>query len=170
MKSAEEAYETLIAPIETRMMRVVARIVQNPDDMADAFQNALALVWRDLSRIRRHPNPHAYIMRMCASASYDLVRKRARLHRREIRVGDEFLAEASETAQPEALHREGVRVIIDALIKLSPHQAEAFYMREVEGFSFEEIALSIGCSKTTVRVHLSKAKSRLRALLRQEKD
>jgi RNA polymerase sigma-70 factor (ECF subfamily) len=169
MKSAEEAYETLIAPIEKRMMRAVARIVRDPDDMADAFQNALALVWRDIPRIQRHPNPHAYILRLCANASYDLLRKRARLRRREVSVQEDFLADMPGAGLPEAIQREGIRAIMDAILQLSPNQAEAFYMREIEGFSFEEIAQAIGCGESTVRVHLSNAKARLRVLLTEEK-
>ena len=62
-------YQALLAPIEQRMILGVARLVRDEDDAADAFQNALEQIWKNLERIRRHPNPHGYILRLCTSAS-----------------------------------------------------------------------------------------------------
>ena len=64
-------YEDLIRPIEHQMIRSVWRIVADPGDAEDAFQDALAKVWKNWGRVRRHPNPHALILRMCANAAYD---------------------------------------------------------------------------------------------------
>ena len=63
MGTADDLYQRLIAPIERRMIDTVTRIVRDPDDSADVFQETLAAIWQKLSRIDRHPNPHAYIMR-----------------------------------------------------------------------------------------------------------
>ena len=76
-------YDDLIAPIEDRMIRSVWRIVRDADDADDAFQAALEKIWRRLETIRRHPNPRALILRICVNAAYDLLRKKARLRRRE---------------------------------------------------------------------------------------
>ena len=56
-------YKKLISPIEKRMIGIVARIMRDPEDAADVFQEVLALIWSKLERIDRHPNPHAYIIR-----------------------------------------------------------------------------------------------------------
>ncbi len=152
------------------MMRTVARIVRDPEDMADAFQNALVLIWKDFDKISRHPNPHAYMVRLCASVSYDMLRKRGRQRKREVAGLEEQLVAAGGSSGCEALQLEGTRIIMEALSRLSPNQSEVFYMREVEGFSFEEIAEALACSETTTRVHLSKAKSRLREILKDYAD
>lgn len=86
MGKSDELYERLISPIEKRMIGIVARIVRDPEDAADVFQEVLALIWAKLERIDRHPNPHAYILRICITRSYDALRKRARRRRREIRL------------------------------------------------------------------------------------
>ena len=68
------------------MILTVARIVRDPEDAADVFQEVLAVIWNKLERIDRHPNPHAYILRICVTRSYDALRKKARRRRREIRL------------------------------------------------------------------------------------
>jgi hypothetical protein len=80
MGKSDELYERLISPIEKRMIGIVARIVRDPED-----EEVLALIWAKFERIDRHPNPHAYIIRICITRSYDALRKRAR-RRREIRL------------------------------------------------------------------------------------
>jgi DNA-directed RNA polymerase specialized sigma24 family protein len=86
MGKSDELYERLISPIENRMIGIVARIMRDPEDAADVFQEVLALIWAKLARIDRHPNPHAYIIRICITRSYDALRKRARRRRLETRL------------------------------------------------------------------------------------
>jgi hypothetical protein len=59
----QQAYERLIAPLETRMIRAIWRIVGNPDDAEDALQDALTVTWRRWDRLQAHPNTDALILR-----------------------------------------------------------------------------------------------------------
>lgn len=165
MASAEEVYSSLIEPIEDRMMRTVARIVRNPDDAADAFQNVLLLIWKDLAKIHRHPNPHGYILRVCMSVSYDCVRKRSRNHRREVLLDDSGVLPAEGRGVGDFSAFEGEKEILKAIASLPPQQAQAVLLQAVEEESFEQIAQSLGCSEATARSHVSKGKARLRQVL-----
>jgi DNA-directed RNA polymerase specialized sigma24 family protein len=78
MNDDRPEYERLIAPIEDRMIRSVWRIVRDPDDAEDAFQDALLMVWKRWGQVRRHPNPHALVLRICINAAHDMLRRRAR--------------------------------------------------------------------------------------------
>ena len=82
MAVADEVYEALITPIEDRMIRSVTRILRDPDDAADALQNALLVVWKNLRKIEKHSNPHGYIIRICSNAAIDTWRRRVRDKRR----------------------------------------------------------------------------------------
>jgi len=84
--TADGLYERLLRPIENQMIRTVARIVGDPEDAEDVFQEILAVIRHKLDRIDRHPNPRAYILRICVTRSYDALRKRSRRRRREIRL------------------------------------------------------------------------------------
>ena len=86
MGDASELYDGLIAPIEQRLKATALRIVRDPNDAADVIQETLAVVWKKLHRIDREANPHAYILRICVSRAYDLLRRRSRQRRRESAV------------------------------------------------------------------------------------
>lgn len=166
MSGEQSDYESLIRPIEEKMIRSVWRIVRDPDDFEDAFQEALATVWKRLDKIRRHPNPQALILRICVNAAYDVLRKKARLRRREA------LAEIPENipdqtpSTVERLAGEGdQREILAAIGQLPRAQAEAVLMRFVQEMSYPEIAQALGCTESAARQSIFRARGRLGALL-----
>ena len=61
MNDRESDYERLISPIEDKMIGCVWRIVRDPDDADDAFQEAMATIWRRWDVVLRHPNPQAHL-------------------------------------------------------------------------------------------------------------
>jgi RNA polymerase sigma factor (sigma-70 family) len=167
MGKNDELYERLISPIEKRMIGIVARIVRDPEDAADVFQEVLALIWAKLERIDRHPNPHAYIIRICITRSYDALRKRARRRRREIRL--ESIRAKMWPARSLGYIKEGDRVtaIREAIAMLPPNQGQAVLLRLMEDSPYHTIAGVLGCSEATARSHFSKGKARLAKLLEE---
>jgi RNA polymerase sigma-70 factor (ECF subfamily) len=166
MEKSHELYERLIRPIEKRMIGIVARIVRDPEDAADVFQEVLALIWAKLERIDRHPNPHAYIIRICITRSYDALRKRARRRRHEIRL-ESVQAKVWPARSPFNIIEDGDRVtaIREAIATLPPNQGQAVLLRIMEDFPYHMIAGILGCSEATARSHFSKGKARLVKLL-----
>jgi len=165
MGKSDELYERLIRPIEKRMIGIVTRIVRDPEDAADLFQEILALIWARLERIDRHPNPHAYIIRICITRSYDALRKRARRRRREIRL--ESIKAKIWSARPLGGVKEvdKATAIREAIAQLPPNQGHAVLLRLTEDSPYRTIAGVLGCSEATARSHFSKGKARLVKLL-----
>jgi RNA polymerase sigma factor (sigma-70 family) len=157
-------YDRLISPIEDRMMRSIWAVAQQPQDAEEALQNALAVVWRRLPRIERHPNPHALVLRICINAAYDVVRANARRRAREAH------AEARQSADAESpadvlIRREQRSVVMRAIKQLSRNQATAVILRLIHGESYEEIGRILGCRNATARKHVERGRERLRRLL-----
>lgn len=160
---AEGLYRKLIEPIEEQMMATVGRLVRDPDDAADVFQDTLATVWSKLAEVDRHPNPHGYVLRVCISRSYDLLRRRRR--RKEV-VLDQDPAEAAPSDSTEVLSRQEQRsAVLRTITELPRNQALSVLLRAFHEASFEEVAEILGCATTTARSHFSKGIARLRELL-----
>ncbi len=162
MNSGHGDYETLVRPIEDRMIRSVWRIVRCPQDAEDAFQEALTTIWKRLNRIRRHPNPHALILRICLNSAYDVIRKRARHQDREkLEPVPEALPDPSPSAAERISGREKLAEILQAISRLPRKQAQAVLMRFVEELPYSQIAQALGCREVTVRKHIARARTRL---------
>jgi len=166
LEPAEVMYQRLIEPIEEKMIGIVGRIVRDPDEAADVFQDVLAEIWARLRRINRHPNPRGYILRICISRSYDALRRRAHRRRREKRLARQSLE--SIPAAPPNCPTEGLRAKIRDLIGLlPPQQGKAVLLRLLDETSYRDIARILGCSEASARVHFSRGKERLGRLLQR---
>ena len=164
MDTADELYQRLIAPIEAKMIAIVSRIVGPRDEAADVFQEALAVVWQKLPRIDRHPNPHAYILRICINLSYEALRRRRR-RERELSVLCDLARQQMLSREKPPIEQESINAIYDAIRSLPRHQAKAILLRLVDNTPYEAIGDILGCSEATARSHVSKGKVRLREML-----
>jgi RNA polymerase sigma-70 factor (ECF subfamily) len=73
-------------------------------------------------------------------------------------------------ADPGYEHQESIAHVIEALGRLSPNQRLSVVLHDYADRSVAEVATTIGASRATVHVHLSKGRRRLRELLEDEDD
>jgi len=143
------------------------RIVRDPNDAADVIQETLAEVWKRLHKIDRDANPHAYILCICVSRAYDLLRRRARRRERESGAATERTAVPTAVSDPavQVTAREQAEAIRHAVGLLPPKQGKAVLLRASQSLSYAAIACILGCSEATARSHYSKGTARLRGIL-----
>lgn len=155
-RSREEAFEELVLRQRPRMMRTVWRVVRDADLAEEALQEALATLWRKADAVRAHPNPEAFVLRVCLDAAYDQLRDRIR--RRSTLAP---LGEVGGEANP-AEERAAVGEVLAAVRRLNRRQAAAILMHAVEGEPYRAVAEALGCSEPTARVHVQRAREKLR--------
>lgn len=148
------------------MVRVIGRIVRDPDDAEDALQKVLETVWQKLKRIHRHPDPDGYIMRICFTKSYDVLRSKIRRRNKEITLMDNHQAGGPDERPRDAYHEKEVLARVRHAVGLLPRkQGLAVLMRLLEKEDYAAIGRVLGCSEAAARSHVSKGKSRLREIL-----
>jgi len=168
------SYDRFIRPHEGQMTRVVWRIVRNPEDAEDTLQDALSTIWKKRRLVCSHPNPRALILKICIDAAYDTLRKHHRRHKHEelstlhlySQPGDKSdlansLAASPTSALDKLVQQETEREILEAIARLPRKQAVAVLMRIVKEESYEVIAQAMGCSESTVRIHVARGRARL---------
>jgi RNA polymerase sigma-70 factor (ECF subfamily) len=169
VETREFDYDVLVRPIEDRMMRSIWRIVRERDAAEDALQDALALIWKKRDVVARHPKPEALILRIAVSAAYDAVRKSRRRLRHEIPgLPDERVDDTAPLVGKEIEDRDLRAAIIGAIGRLPKRQATAVLLHVVEEQSYEDIARTLGCSESTVRVNVMRGRERLARHLARE--
>jgi RNA polymerase sigma-70 factor, ECF subfamily len=155
-------YETHIAPIQRRMVNSIWRIVRDPDDVDDVLQEVLLRLLRRVGQVERHPNPTALILRTCVNAAIDHLR-RGRSRNQALRsLGDSLPVMSGPPSPREVLvRRQQAEEVRMHLRHLPRREAEAIVLVVLEDLTYPEIASSMGCSESTVRVLVSKARKRL---------
>jgi RNA polymerase sigma-70 factor (ECF subfamily) len=166
LDSESSAFDDLVRPVQDQMLLSIWRITRNAEDAEDALQESLTLIWKQRTRIQRHPYPRAFILRICVHCACDALRARSRRGRREKSLADSDVLQAKGGPVD---HRFHVRYLHEdlsrALVRLPERQATAILMRYVLDLSYEEIGNALGCSAATSRVHVNWACKRLSGLL-----
>jgi RNA polymerase sigma factor (sigma-70 family) len=160
----EAEFARLVLPLRRRMMGSVWRVVRDPDLAEDAYQEALTTIWRKLDTVRTHANPEALILRICLNAACDQLRARQRAKCRLEPLGE--TEPATEVGPSDAVEEaEVVEQIQQALARLKPRQATALLLRAVHEEPYSVVAQALGCSEVTARVHVQRAREKLRQWL-----
>jgi RNA polymerase sigma factor (sigma-70 family) len=156
------AYEQLITPLESRMMRSIWRVVRHPEWAEDTLQDALAIIWKKLQYILRHPNPQALVLKICLNAAYDTLRKRKQLRKQDKSYDLQTFLDVSDDTAPSTWERKEIEdAVMKAISQLPRKQAAAVLMRVVQDCPYDAVAQVLGCSETTARIHVSRARARL---------
>jgi RNA polymerase sigma-70 factor, ECF subfamily len=145
----QEIYQRYSAAV----YRTALRVTGNDADAEDVMQTVFMKLWNQPELLDGQQYPESYLRRAATNASIDLLRRKA--------VRPETAMEsAPEMAGPAhtALLKEQVR---RALGKLDAEDAALFTMRNLDGFSYDELAFQFGVERGTVASRLHRIKQAL---------
>lgn len=157
-----DAFDRLIAPLQKRMVDCVWRICRDGPETEDVMQEVLVQVWARFDEVERHPNPTALVLRFCTHRALDRLRRRRTRDTTLDGLGDRASSSLPDPAE-QAAHSEQREQIRVFLASLAPREAEAMALLALEELSPDEIAVAMGCSASTVRVLIGRARKRFRA-------
>jgi RNA polymerase sigma-70 factor (ECF subfamily) len=159
------AFSALVQRHERRVYAVCLRILGDPDDAADASQDAFLTLFRKLDQFRGDAAFTTWMHRVTVNACYDLLRKRRRQPLLRM-VGDED-DPVSEMGPPHADHADEIAGTHDAAAALALVPDEfrvVLVLADVEDLPYEQIAkildIPVGTVKSRVhrgRIALAKA-------------
>jgi RNA polymerase sigma-70 factor (ECF subfamily) len=157
-----------------RLYALALRVTRDPDLAADALQEAFATALERAADFRRESSLGTWLHRIVYNKAIDMLRQRGKEaalpDEDSIVLGpeDDRLSRSPSWSRPpdeSLLGAEAVAALDRAVRELTPMQRMVFEMREVEGRTSDEVAEILDIPAGTVRVHLHRARLRLRALL-----
>ncbi|HVS82151.1 MAG TPA: sigma-70 family RNA polymerase sigma factor [Pyrinomonadaceae bacterium] len=165
----EIAFERIMLATEQRVVSIAWRMLGNRDDARDAAQDVYLRVFKYLARFRAGEDFRAWLYRITINVCHDFARKKGvsgLAQFGEIDFGQEGAAfeTASRDTDPEsrALHEQQLALIRYALESLPPKERAALVLRDLEGFSTEEVAQALGSRPVTVRSQVSSARAKIK--------
>jgi RNA polymerase sigma-70 factor (ECF subfamily) len=167
-----DAFGALFTRHRDRLWAVALRTTGDPDEAADALQDALVAAFRKADSFRGDAQVTTWLHRIVVNACLD------RLRRRKVRLADplpddmEDRADRGSPATADTLDPADVAVdherraaVLAALDTLPPDQRAALVLVDMEGYSVEETAAILGCAPGTVKSRCSRGRARLLPLL-----
>jgi RNA polymerase sigma-70 factor (ECF subfamily) len=165
-----DAFNQLVELHQRSVFNLALRMIGNAASAEDAAQEAFLHAYRSINSFRG-ANFRAWLMRIAANASTDELRRRARRPALSLQQpppgADEPIDLPDPAAGPEsqALSAEDRDRIQVALLTLPNDQRVAVIMCDIEGFAYDEIALSMRCSIGTVKSRIARGRDKLRQAL-----
>jgi len=175
-----EAFGIVFRRHRDRLWAVALRTTGDPDEAADALQDAMVSAFRRAGSYRGEAAVTTWLHRIVVNACLD------RLRRRKVRAVEslpddleEYAGQRSlqtsttadpgsrETADPAdlVLDEEQRTLVLRALDALAPDQKAALVLVDMQGYSVDEAAAILGCAPGTVKSRCSRGRARLVPLL-----
>ncbi len=172
--SLREALHRALVDDGDRLYALALRVTRDADLAADAVQEAFATALEKAHEFRGEARLSTWLHRIVFNKAVDLLRRRRReepLPETESSVltaEDDRMGHGPSWARPpDALlvGQEARQALDVALGALTPLQRAVFELREAEGRPTEEVAAILDLTPGAVRVHLHRARLRLRERL-----
>lgn len=139
-------------PTLRRFAAVVAPAEIEPEDLV---QESLYQALRR-GPLDRLDHPTAYLRRSILNLASNHLRQKSRYRSALVRLG------------PDSPHEDVYPSDVEELLRLPPKARAVIYMRAIEGRSYSEIAVMLGCREATARATAAKARRRLKSVLSEE--
>lgn len=145
-----------------RIYRLAARIC-GPNEAEDVTQIVFLRLWKMLPTLKAKDNMDAWLTRTTVNRSIDVLRHIGR--RLNLIVSEKQASPGYTMHQP--LERGEISIVFNkAAHRLGDRQRVAFVLREMEGFSTDEVANLMGITASTVRNLVRQSRIGLRKAMR----
>ena len=162
------AFEELVRLYEKRVLALTQRMCRNPEDAAEAAQEAFFAAWQGLGSFRGDSSFSTWLYRLASNACVDLLRREGR-RQAAVSLDDEDLnldlPSPAPSPQEEAERRELGEQIEEGLRALPPEYRAVLVLREVQQLRYEEIGEALGLDIGTVKSRISRGRKKLRSFL-----
>jgi len=167
------AYSLLVMKYQRRIQRLIGRMVRDVDLVEDIAQETFIRAFRALHQFRGDAQFYTWLYRIAVNTAKKFLLEL----KRDPTVSESFLgsddedetsrrkSEPSTEETPEtALAAKEIAVVVNAAMDdLAQDLREAIILREIEGLSYEEIALAMDCPIGTVRSRIFRAREAISA-------
>jgi RNA polymerase sigma-70 factor (ECF subfamily) len=162
------AFQRLVEPELSRLVRLASAIVGNETDARDVIQDTLTIAWRKVGSLRDEDRFQAWLTRILINECRHLVRRRGNhtvreAPRNEGAHGGSYQSQMErDVASSDLLER--------AFDRLEGRQRALLVLHHLEGLPIDQIAGLIDVPPGTVKSQLFTARAALKAALAREES
>src|ERR1700739_1553404 len=175
-KEDKEAFEELVRRHQNRVFAVAGGILRNREDVEHIAQQVFLKAYFSIKRFDQRAAFSTWLYKITVNECWDLLRKKkVRPLVYESELSEEqatmYLASEQKNEQgPDVRERLEVRQQLEQWLEcLEERDRTMLTLKEVQGFTVEEIAEILGINGNTVKVRLFRARQKIAQLIRRRK-
>lgn len=160
------AFEILIDRYQAPIFRYIYRMLGDRGAAEDSVQDTFVAVWRGLPGLAEPAAFRGWLYRIATRRAFDVLRVRRPEAGLPMGIDEprNTVAASTSTAVDPAqvtVQRAQVRALQQALMALPLQQRAAWSMQNLEGLSYDEIAVALSLPVSTVRGRIARARQSL---------
>lgn len=156
-----EAFQNQVLPVKNKLFRFALRMLGNEDEAKDVVQEVFIRVWKDREKMDEIENMEAWCMRITRNLSLDRIRKNNRHALSPISEGL-GVQTGGLTPHEKTEILESIQRIGRLISSLPEKQRQVIHLRDVEGYSYNEICDVLELDMNQVKVNLFRARNAVR--------
>lgn len=155
-----EVFTQRILPLKDKLFRFALRLLQDVQEAEDVVQDVMVRIWAKKEEWPQWDNMEGYCMTATRNNCLDRIRKKQLLSIQE----EKALQVRSNDKDPheKMMGKEMLYIIRKCIAALPENQRLVIQLREIEGFSYNEIAEVLGLSLDQVKVNLFRGRNAIK--------
>lgn len=172
------AFENLIEIHRKRVYNIALKMLHNQEDAYDITQEVFIRVFKSMKEFREEASFSTWIYRITKNACLDELRKRK--NKATVSLDEDLETEDGAIKRqvedcspgPDALYEsmELRDIVRTAIGHLSDEHKFVIILRDLQGFSYEEIAKVLECPEGTVKSRINRARKALKEILQRRME
>ena len=171
-KGDVEAFEELIRDYKKIAFNIALRILKNKEDAEDISQEALIKAYSSIDRFNMKSTFKTWLYRIVVNSCLDFKRKRSLA---TYSLDEPIKTQTSEVKMqiednknnPDVIFEKELnsKMVLEAVNQLEYDFKTIIILRDIQGFSYQEISEILSCNPGTVKSRLNRARKKLKTVL-----
>ena len=161
-----KVFQQRILPMKDKLYRLAFRLLQNVQEAEDVVQEIMIRIWTKRKEWGQWESMEAYCMISVRNSCLDRLRKQRLRPVQESKARD--IRSPDKDPQEKIMAKEAMIQIRKCMDELPQHQQLVIHLREIEGFTYNEIADVLDMSLDQVKINLFRARNAIRRSIIKE--
>jgi len=157
-------FETRVLPAKNKLFRFAFRLLGSSEEAKDVVQEVFIKVWNGREQMDEIQNMEAWCMRITKNLSLDRLRSKQRKATDPIEESFDIQNESLSPLETTEL-TESMNQINTFIAALPEKQRQVIHLRDIEGYSYNEICDILEIDMNQVKVSLFRARNAVREKL-----
>lgn len=166
-KGKKDAFNVLIKNYADRVYNIVIPMIQNKEDAKDVSQEVFIKIYKNIHTFQGNSSIGTWIYSIALNTAKDYLRKKNAIKESPLSEND-----ADNSSDPQMImdKTEAGFQLSEAMDRLQETEKEIIVLKDIMGFSYEEIASTLHLNLGTVKSRLSRARCSLRESLKINRE
>ncbi len=162
------AFEQVVNEHYSRIYNIALGITGSPQDAEDAVQNVLIKLHSSIGSFKFQSKFSSWVYRITTNICLDEIRKKKRSKTSpmaDVDAEDPLVYQDVSSPEDRYISTEKRNALYKGINKLKKEHKEVIVLRDINGFSYSEIAEILKCSEGTIKSRINRARIALKDVL-----